>query len=66
MRKGGQVRSRYTVYAERAKIDKELALKELEIQFQAQASTSATVDQNACNRDAKSLKLPALINEKYE
>ena len=54
--------------AEKAKVEveKELALKELELKVQAQASTSAAADTPCCNRDAKSPKLPAFIDEKDE
>ena len=44
--------------------EKELALKELESKAQDQASTSTTADSSPRNRDAKSLKLPDLIDEK--
>ena len=51
-----------------AKIEayKEIALKELEVQAQAQASTSARVDPPPGNRDAKSPKLPAFIDKNDE
>ena len=45
--------------------DKELTLKDMELKAQAQESTCAA-DQPPRNRDAKSPKLPAFINEKYE
>ena len=46
--------------------DKELALREIELKAQAETSTSVTVDLPPRNRDAKSLKLPAFIDEKDE
>ena len=46
--------------------DKELILKELELRAQTQASTRATVDPPPCNRDAKSPKLPAFVEEEDE
>ena len=46
--------------------DKELTLKEMKLKAQAQASTSTTVDPPPRNRDAKSPKLPAFIDEKDE
>ena len=39
--------------------EKEIALKEMELKAQAQASSSAAVNPPSLNRDAKSLKLPA-------
>ena len=44
--------------------DKELALKEMELKAQDQASTSAAAAPPHRNRDAKSPKLPSFINEK--
>ena len=48
------------------KIDanKELTLKDMELKARAQARTSAAIDPPPCNRDAKSPKLPAFIDEK--
>ena len=46
--------------------DKELALKELELQAQAQVNIDATSNPPPPNRDAKSQKLPALVDEKDE
>ena len=46
--------------------DRELALKEVKLKTQAQANTSAKVDPSPHNRDAKSPKLPAFVDEKYE
>ena len=48
--------------------DKELTLKEMELQAQAQAqaSTSPAATPAPCNKDAKSPKLPAFIDEKDE
>ena len=45
---------------------KELTLKEIKLKAQVQASTSATVDPPPRKRDAKSLNLPAFIDEKDE
>ena len=46
--------------------DKELALKEMELKAQAQASISATVNPTPHHADAKSPKLPAFVDEKDE
>ena len=46
--------------------DKEITLKVLELKAQAQTSTIATVDPPTRNRDAKSPKLPAFVDEKGE
>ena len=46
--------------------DKELAIKHMEPNAQAQASSSAAVDPPPRKRDAKSPKLPAFIDEKDE
>ena len=46
--------------------DKELALREMELKTQAQASTNATVDPSPHSRDAKSPKLPAFMDKKAE
>ena len=46
------------------KADKELTLKEMELKAQAQSSGSAAVDPPPRNRDAKSPKLQAFIDEK--
>ena len=40
--------------------------KKIELNTQARASSSAAVDQRSHNRDAKSPKLPAFVDEKYE
>ena len=44
--------------------DKELTLKELELQAQALVNTNATSDSPFHNKDAKSSKLPAFVGEK--
>ena len=51
---------------DKAKIeaDKELTLKELELQAQALVNTNATSNPPFHNRDAKSSKLPAFVGEK--
>ena len=46
--------------------NKELALKEMELKAKDQASTSAAAAPSPRNRDAKSLKLRAFIDEKDE
>ena len=46
------------------KADKELSLKELELKAQAQTSTSPATTPTPRNKDAKSPKLPSLIDEK--
>ena len=46
--------------------EKDLTLKELELKAQDQASTSAAATPPPRNRDAKSPKLPAFIDEKDE
>ena len=52
---------------EQVKIDKELKIKELELQAeQAQATTSPATTPATRNKDAKSLKLLSLIDEKDE
>ena len=52
---------------EQAKIDKELKLKEMELQAQqAQATASSGTAPPPHNKDAKSPKLPSLIDEKDE
>ena len=54
-------RSRWKIEA-----DKELALKEMELKVQDQASSSAAAAPPLRNRDAKSPKLPSFIDEKGE
>ena len=52
---------------EQAKIDKELKLKEMELQAQqGEASASLAATPPPCNKDAKSPKLPSFIDEKDE
>ena len=51
---------------QRFRLKKELALKELELKTQGQASTSAAADPAPRKRDAKSPKLPAFMDEKDE
>ena len=44
-------------------VDIDLTFKEMELKAQALTSKNAVVDPPACNIDAKSLKLPASIDE---
>ena len=46
--------------------DKELALKEMELQAQVQATTSSATNPPPRNKDAKSPKLPSFVDEKDE
>ena len=61
-----EIQIKIKIHMAKVEADKELTLKGMELKAQAQASTSAAVDPPPRNRDAKSPKLPAFIDEKDE
>ena len=56
----------YVIQMAKEEADKELEIKQMDLKAQAQDSADTTSNPPPPNRDAKSLKLPAFVDEKDE